>query len=80
MNQNEVDPSEDDPNEEDPDDEDHDLDIIEKKVKKWTLSKMALQFNNWKKRLDEEYVQKEKTLVFTRAYEKIKDHCDTFVE
>jgi hypothetical protein len=41
---------------------------------------MALQFNNWKKRLDKEFVQKEKTLVFTGAYEKIKDHWDAFVE
>jgi hypothetical protein len=41
---------------------------------------MALQFNNWKKRLDKEFVQKEKTLVFTRAYEKIKDHWDAFME
>jgi hypothetical protein len=41
---------------------------------------MALQFNNWKKRLDKEFVQKEKTLVFTGAYEKIKNHWDAFVE
>jgi hypothetical protein len=41
-----------DPNEEDSDEEDRDLNIIEQKVKKWTLSKMALQLNNWKKRLD----------------------------
>jgi hypothetical protein len=32
----EVDPNEEDPN----------LNIIERKVKKWTLSKMATQFNN----------------------------------
>jgi hypothetical protein len=30
--------------------------------------------------LDKEYVQKEKTSVFTRAFEKIKDHWDAFVE
>jgi hypothetical protein len=41
---------------------------------------MATQFNNWKKRLDKDYVQKEKTLVFTGAFEKIRDHWDTFVE
>jgi hypothetical protein len=70
----EVDLNEVDPNEEDSDDEDHHLNIIERKVKKWTLSKMALQFNNRKKRLYREFVDKEKTLVFTGAYEKIKDH------
>jgi hypothetical protein len=56
------------------------MNIIERKDKNWTLSKMALLFNNWKKRLDNEFVQKEKTPVFTRAYEKIKDHWDAFVE
>jgi hypothetical protein len=76
----EVDRNGEDRNEEDSDEEDRDLNIIEQKVKKWTLLKMALQFNNWKKRLDTEFVQKEKTLVFTRAYEKIKDHWDAFVE
>jgi hypothetical protein len=40
----------------------------------------ALQFNNWKKKLYKEFVDKEKTPVFTGAYEKIKDHWDTFVE
>jgi hypothetical protein len=30
--------------------------------------------------LHKEFVQKEKTPVFTRAYEKIKDHWDGFVE
>jgi hypothetical protein len=44
--ENEVDQNEEDRNEEDPDEEDHDLNIIEQKVKKWTLSKMATQFNN----------------------------------
>jgi hypothetical protein len=41
-----VDRTEVDPNEEDSDDDDCHLNIIERKVKKWTLSKMALQFNN----------------------------------
>jgi hypothetical protein len=41
---------------------------------------MALQFSNWKKRLVKEFVQKEKTPVFTGAYEKIKDHWYAFVE
>jgi hypothetical protein len=80
VDQNEVDPNEEDPNEEDSDDDDCHLNIIERKVKKWTLSKMTLQFNNWKKRLYKEFVNKEKTPVFTGAYEKIKDHWDAFVE
>jgi hypothetical protein len=42
----EVDRNEEDPNEEDLDEEDRHVNIIERKVKKWTLSKMALQFNN----------------------------------
>jgi hypothetical protein len=33
-------------NEEDRNEEGHHLNIIEQKVRKWTLSKMALQFNN----------------------------------
>jgi hypothetical protein len=68
----EVDRNEVDPNEEDPNEEDRHLNIIERKVKKWTLLKVALQFNNWKKRLYKEFVDKEKTSVFTGAYEKIK--------
>jgi hypothetical protein len=70
----EVDRTEVDPNEEDSNDDDRHLNIIERKVKKWTLSKMALQFNNWKKRLYKDFVNKEKTPVFTGQYEKIKDH------
>jgi hypothetical protein len=65
---------------EDSNDDDRHLNIIERKVKKWTLSKMALQFNNWKKRLYKDFVKKEKTLVFTGQYEKIKDHWGAFVE
>jgi hypothetical protein len=80
VDRNEVDPNEEDPNEEDSDDDDSHLNIIERKVKKWTLSKMALQFNNWKKRLYKEFINKEKTPVFTGQYEKIKDHWDAFVE
>jgi hypothetical protein len=75
-----VDRNEVDPNEEDSDDDDHHLNIIERKVRKWTLSKMALQFNNWKKRSYKDFVDKEKTPVFTGQYEKIKDHWDAFVE
>jgi predicted AAA+ superfamily ATPase len=60
----EVDRNEEDPNEEDSDDDDRHLNIIERKVKKRNLSKMALKFNNWKKRLYKEFVQKEKTPMF----------------
>jgi hypothetical protein len=74
VDRNEVDPNEEDSNEEDSDDDDRHLNIIERKVKKWTLSKMALQFNNWKKRLYWEFESKEKTPVFTGAYEKTKYH------
>jgi hypothetical protein len=80
VDRNEVDRNDEDPNEEDSDDDDRHLNIIEQKVKKWTLLKMVLQFNNSKKRLYKEFVDKEKTPVFTRAYEKIKDHWDAFVE
>ena len=41
-----MDPNQEDSNEEDSDDDDRHLNIIERKVKKWTLSKMTLQFNN----------------------------------
>jgi hypothetical protein len=42
VDRNEVERNEEEPNEEDSDEEDCDLNIIERKVKKWTLSKMAL--------------------------------------
>ena len=54
--------------------------VIERKVKAWTLKKMAAQFCNWKKRLHQDYILKKKTPTFTGAYEKIKDHWDAFVE
>jgi hypothetical protein len=60
VDRNEVDPNEEDPNEEDSDDDDRHLNIIERKVKKWTLSKMAIQFNYWKKRLYKEFDEKER--------------------
>ena len=40
---------------------------------------MAAQFNNHKKRLHRDYILKEKTLKFTGANEKLKDHWDEFV-
>jgi hypothetical protein len=60
VDQTEVDPNEEDSNEDDSDDDDRHLNIIERKVKKWTLSKMALQFNNWKKRLYKDFVDKKR--------------------
>jgi hypothetical protein len=57
---NEVDPNKEDLDEEDPDEEDRDLNIVERKFKKWTLSKMSTQFNNWKKRLDKDLSRKKR--------------------
>ena len=54
--------------------------VIERKVKEWTLKKMATQFCNHKKRLYKDYILKNKTPTFTGALEKIKDHWDAFVE
>ncbi|XP_073360097.1 uncharacterized protein [Aegilops tauschii subsp. strangulata] len=54
--------------------------VIERKVKAWAIKKMAQQFSNWKKRLHQEYAQKEKIPTFTKAYEKIKDHWPAFVK
>ncbi|KAK1641998.1 hypothetical protein QYE76_059803 [Lolium multiflorum] len=73
-----ISPDEEDPNDE-PDEEDPDLNIIERKVRKWAVSKLATQFNNWKKRLDKDFIQKEKTPVFTGPFEKIRDQWDAFV-
>ena len=41
---------------------------------------MAQQFNNWKKRLHLDFIKKDKTPDFTRAYEKIKPFWAEFVE
>ena len=53
--------------EEDPDQEElkRRKDIIEEKVKKFGLSKMAQQFCNWKKRLYNEFVKQDKTPDFS---------------
>jgi hypothetical protein len=53
--------------------------VVERKVKAWALKKMAEQFKNWKKRLHEKFVLKEKTPTFTGQYEKMKDHWPAFV-
>ena len=47
------------------------------KVKEWTLSKMAQQFNNWKKKLWKKY--EKKTPSFTGHLEKLKDVWPQFV-
>ena len=77
----EVDQNEVDENEEDP------ALILErkkialvKKVKAWTLRKMAQQFSNWKKRLHLDFIKKDKTPDFTGAYEKIKPFWAEFVQ
>ena len=54
--------------------------VIERKVKAWTLSKMAQQFCNGKKRLNSKFVKENKTPKFEGEYEKIKDHLAEFVE
>jgi hypothetical protein len=71
-------PDEEDPNDK-PGEEDLELNIVYRKFKKCALSKMATQFNNWKKILDKDFVQKEKTPVFTELFEKIRDQWDAFV-
>ena len=73
----EVDSDEEDPNEEDLQRKKYE---IEQKVKKWALSKMAQQFCNWKKRLNNKFVKKDKTPDFTQGmYSKIKDFWPEFV-
>ena len=47
------------------------------KVKEWTLSKMAQQFNNWKKKLWKKYAKKPPN--FTGHLVKIKDDWPEFV-
>ena len=59
-----MDADEEDPNEEDLE---RKKDIIQQKVKKWALSKMAQQFCNWKKRLYNDFIKKDKTPDFTKA-------------
>ena len=50
---------------------------LEKKVKEWTLKKMAIQFNSWKKSLWKKY--EKVTPDFTGHLEKIKDLWPEFV-
>jgi hypothetical protein len=56
-----------------PAEEDPENKVIEQKVKKWALSKMADLFKNWKKNLNLDYVQKGLTLDWNnRRFAKIK--------
>jgi len=52
---------------------------MEQKVKEWAFKKMAELFKNWKKRLNNKFVKKNKTPDFDRGYEKIKDYWEEFV-
>ncbi|KAK1645650.1 hypothetical protein QYE76_063455 [Lolium multiflorum] len=63
-----------------PDPEDPELNIIQRRVKKWALKKMAVQFNGYKKKLDNLFVKEKKTPDFNGPYEKIKDHWEEFVK
>ena len=51
-----------------------------RKVKEWALKKMAQQFNNWKKRMNNDYIQKGKTPEFIGVNEKLKAQWEEFVE
>jgi hypothetical protein len=44
------------------------------KLKKWSLKKMAQQFNNHKKKLYNNYIKKKTPLEFTGPLEKQRDH------
>jgi hypothetical protein len=50
------------------------------KVKKWSLKKMAQQFNNHKKKLYNYYIKKKTPLEFTGPLEKQQDHWEAFME
>ncbi|KAK1686327.1 hypothetical protein QYE76_047175 [Lolium multiflorum] len=63
-----------------PDPEDPELNSIQRRVKKWARKKMATQFNDYKKKLDNSFIKKKKTPDFKGPYEKIKDHWEAFVK
>lgn len=52
----------------------------EELVKKWTLKKMAEQFQTFKKNLTNMYIKQGKTPTFTGDLEKLKDHWDEFMQ
>ena len=54
-------------------------DVDENLLKGWTLSKMATQFQNFKKRLDKDFVKKGLTPNWN-DYPKLQAHWDSFVE
>jgi hypothetical protein len=62
-----------------PPEEDPNNPVIQRQVKSWALKKMAELFKNWKKRLNEQFVENDKTPEFTGQYAKIKDHWPAFV-
>jgi hypothetical protein len=72
----EVDPEAEEPTEEDIQ---RQKEALVKKVKDWTLRKMAEQFKNWKKRLYTDFILKDKTPDFDHGYEKIRDDWPEFV-
>jgi len=72
----EVDPDEEEPNEEEMK---RRKEAIEKKVKAWALKKMADLFRAWKKRLNLEFIEKDKTPDFDNGYDKIRDYWEDFV-
>ena len=62
-----------------PPEEDENNPVIERKVKAWTLSKMAQQFRNWKNKLNK-YVKDKETPDFEDPeYAKIRVHWPEFV-
>src|SRR4051812_16117031 len=73
----EVDPDEEEPTEEEMN---RRKKALEEKVKEWALHKMADLFRVWKKRLNVEFVRKDKTPDFEHGYEKIKDYWPEFVK
>ncbi|KAK1660555.1 hypothetical protein QYE76_048714 [Lolium multiflorum] len=54
--------------------------VSQRRVKKWALKKMVVQFNGYKKKLDTLFVKEKKTPDFNGPYEKIKDHWEEFVK
>ena len=56
------------------------LEGSEELVKKWTLKRMATQFQTVKKNLTNTYIKQGKTSKFTREFAKLKDHWDSFLE
>jgi len=62
-----------------PDEEERAKEELGNIVKKWALSKMAELFRNFKKKLDDNYVKKDKTPDFDRCYPKLRHQWAEFV-